>query len=211
MKVLIAEDDVDQLELRSLVLSRSGFETIEASDGPAAVQAAKMGKPECAVIDLRLPTEELGLWLVRALKELNEAIRVFVLTGADPARLNSLPEKRLIEEVIQKGSPINYLLEKLRALPGPVEPKLDDLRTRLREKGSVTFEVKAILRSSKSEVIGLTTDGAVKVKLAAAPDKGKANEELRALLAECFKIAKSSVEFISGESSQRKRVKVSLR
>lgn len=210
MKVLIAEDDLDQLELRSRLLSKSGFETIGASNGPAAVQAAKRARPECAVIDLRLPTEELGLWLVRALKELNEAIRVFVLTGADPTRLNNLPEKHLIEEVIQKGSPINYLLEKLRAMPGPVKPKLDVLRTRLREQGSVIFDVKAIPRSSKSEVIGLTTDGAVKVKLAAVPDKGKANEELRALLAESFQVSKGNVELISGETSQRKRVKVSL-
>ena len=210
MKVLIAEDDLDQLELRRLVLSNSGFETIEASNGPAAVQAARLQKPECAVIDLRLPTEELGLWLARTLKELNEAIRVFVLTGADPKRLNRLPEKRLIEEVIQKGSPISYLLERLRAIPGPVEPKFDDLRNRLREQGSVIFDIKAIPRSSKSEVIGLTTDGAVKVKLAAVPDKGKANEELRALLSEYFKVSKSNIEIILGETSQRKRVKVSL-
>ena len=72
------------------------------------------------------------------------------------------------------------------------------------------FDIKAIPRSSKSELIGLTTDGAVKVKLAAVPDKGKANEELRTLLAAYFEVHKSSVEIILGETSQRKRVKVSL-
>ena len=211
MKVLIAEDNIDQLELRSLVLSRSGFETIEASDGPAAIRAARMRKPDCAIVDLRLPTEELGLWLVRALKELNEAIRVFVLTGADPIRLNSLPEKRLIEEVIQKGSPISYLLDRLRAMPGTLELKLSALRACLREQGNVIFDIKAIARSSKSEIIGLTADGAIKVKLAAVPDKGKANEELRVLLSASFQVPKSNIELISGDTSQRKRIKVSVR
>jgi uncharacterized protein YggU (UPF0235/DUF167 family) len=57
-------------------------------------------------------------------------------------------------------------------------------------------------------VVGVTTDGAMKVRVAAAPEKGRANEELRAVLAEWFKVPKSNVEVLLGESSQRKRVRV---
>jgi DNA-binding response OmpR family regulator len=115
MKVLIAEDDQDQLELRSLLLSHSGFETIRASDRESALEAAVAEKPECAVVDLRLPTEEAGLRLIRALKELDAAMGVIVLTGAEAGKLTRLRERMLVDEVITKGSPASRLIETLRA------------------------------------------------------------------------------------------------
>jgi uncharacterized protein YggU (UPF0235/DUF167 family) len=48
----------------------------------------------------------------------------------------------------------------------------------------------------------------MKVRVAAVADKGKANEELRALLAEWFQVPKSNVEVLLGETSQRKRLRV---
>ena len=115
MKVLIAEDDQDQLELRSLLLSQSGFEAIPARDSAAALRAAAYHKPECAVVDLRLPAEEQGLGLIRALKALDAAMRIIVLTGMDGARLKHLPENALVDEVIVKGSSSVQLVETIRA------------------------------------------------------------------------------------------------
>ncbi len=68
--------------------------------------------------------------------------------------------------------------------------------------------VKVIPRSSKSEVVGEMADGALKVKLAAVPEKGKANEELRDVLARHFGVLARDVEIISGQTSTRKRVRV---
>jgi DNA-binding response OmpR family regulator len=115
VKVLIAEDDPDQLELRSLLLSQSGFEAIPARDSAAALRAAAHHKPECAVVDLRLPAEEQGLGLIRALKALDAAMRIIVLTGMDGARLKRLPESALVDEVIVKGSSSVQLVETIRA------------------------------------------------------------------------------------------------
>jgi uncharacterized protein (TIGR00251 family) len=208
MKVLLADDDKDQLQLRGLLLATSGFETIEVSDGASALQAAEAQRPECAVVDLFFPTEELGLHLIRALKKLNEAIRVIVLTGGDPLRIGRLPEKNLVDEIIVKGSSAGYLLQKLRAMAGMMQPDLEALARVLGEKGSVVFDVKAIPRSTRSEIIGTMPDGALKVKIAAVPDKGKANEELKSLLARCFDVPKSHVELVAGETSHRKRVRI---
>ena len=41
MRILIADDDKDQLALRSLLLSRSGYETIAATTSAAALREAK--------------------------------------------------------------------------------------------------------------------------------------------------------------------------
>jgi hypothetical protein len=63
-------------------------------------------------------------------------------------------------------------------------------------------------RAARSEVVGMTTDGALKVRVAAAPEKGKANEELRDLLAEWFDVPKNHVDLLHGEASQRKAWRV---
>ena len=68
--------------------------------------------------------------------------------------------------------------------------------------------VKVIPRSSKSEVAGTMADGTLKIKLAAVPEKGKANEELRELLARHFNVPPRDVEITSGLTSTRKTVRV---
>jgi hypothetical protein len=208
MRILLADDDHDQLELRSLLLTRSGYETIPVTTTAAALLAAEEQWPECAVLDLKLPTEAMGLSLIRALKSLDAAMRIFVLTGSDPKRINALPEKKLVEEVIVKGSSTAYLMKKLGELAGSAEPKLALFRETLARANVVAFDVKAVPRAARSEVVGVTTDGAMKVRLAAVPDKGKANEELRAVLAGWFQVPKSNVEIVLGETSQRKRLRV---
>ena len=115
MKILVAEDDPDQLELRSLLLSQSGFETIPARDSATALQAAATQKPDCAVVDLRFPGEEHGLELIRELKRLNASMRIIVLTGMNAARLERLPENALVDEVIEKGASSPRLVETIRA------------------------------------------------------------------------------------------------
>lgn len=71
------------------------------------------------------------------------------------------------------------------------------------------LRVKVIPKSSKSEVIGYLPDGTLKVKIAAAPERGKANAELCALLAKQFGVPRKNVTIVSGETSQHKHVRIS--
>ena len=116
MKILVVDDDKDQLFIRGMLLRENGFDAIEASDSGSAVAQAAAYKPECALVDLRLPTEDAGLRLIRDLKALDGAIHLFVLTGANATRLAVLPEKALIDEIVLKGSPSADLIQKLKAL-----------------------------------------------------------------------------------------------
>ena len=70
-------------------------------------------------------------------------------------------------------------------------------------------DVKVIPRASHSQVIGTLADGTLKVKVNAAPERGKANAELVKLLARHFGVAASRVEIVSGQTSSRKRVRIS--
>ena len=70
------------------------------------------------------------------------------------------------------------------------------------------FRVKVVPKSSRTELVGYLPDGTWKVKVAAAPEKGRANRALREFLAEKLGVAKSKVHIISGETSQLKRIRV---
>ena len=70
------------------------------------------------------------------------------------------------------------------------------------------FRVKVIPKSSKTELAGKLPDGTWKIKVAAAPEKGKANRALVEFLAEHLGVAKSRIHITSGETSQVKRIRV---
>ena len=72
---------------------------------------------------------------------------------------------------------------------------------------SVTFDVRVIPRSSKSEVVG-ELGGALKVKLKAPPVDGAANDELIKLLSKEFGVSRSGLEIVSGFKSKSKRIRV---
>jgi DNA-binding NtrC family response regulator len=116
MKVLVVDDDPDQVLLLSMLLRQSGFEPIGADDSVTAAELATARKPECAVVDLRLPTEERGLWLIHELKRRDPAIHVIVLTGGDPKRLVRQTDATLIDEIIVKGAASGALIRKLKSV-----------------------------------------------------------------------------------------------
>jgi DNA-binding NtrC family response regulator len=122
MKVLVADDDHDQLSVRCLLLARSGFETLPAADAATAIQLAAAHKPQCAVVDLRLPTPERGLQLIHDLKKLDPGMHVFVLTGGGGRRLAEGPERTLIDAVLTKGSASAVLIQKLRTVAAGLLP-----------------------------------------------------------------------------------------
>ena len=74
-----------------------------------------------------------------------------------------------------------------------------------RASGRLLVDVKVMPGSAQSLVAGLRA-GALLVRVAAAPEKGRANEELLDCLARALGIAKSAIVLVSGSTSRRKRV-----
>lgn len=73
--------------------------------------------------------------------------------------------------------------------------------------GAVIFSVKVVPRASKTELVG-EHGGALKIRIAAPPVEGAANEELIKFLAKTFGVAKSAIEIVAGEQGRRKTVRV---
>jgi uncharacterized protein len=73
--------------------------------------------------------------------------------------------------------------------------------------GAVTIKVRVQPRAPRTEIAGEHA-GAIKVRIAAPPVDGKANEECRRYLAKLLKVSATSVEIISGESSRDKVIRI---
>lgn len=73
--------------------------------------------------------------------------------------------------------------------------------------GAIIFSVRVVTRASKSALAG-EQGGALKVRVAAPPVEGAANEELTRMLARAFGVSARSVEILSGAKSKTKVVRV---
>ena len=62
-------------------------------------------------------------------------------------------------------------------------------------------------RSSRSEVVG-EHNGSLRVKIAAPPVDGAANEELIRVLAKTFNISRSAVTILSGHTGKVKQISI---
>ena len=71
----------------------------------------------------------------------------------------------------------------------------------------VLFRVHVVPGSSRSEIAGSHND-ALRVRVAARPIEGAANEELILILAKTFKVAKSNVRIVSGARGRAKQVSI---
>jgi uncharacterized protein (TIGR00251 family) len=73
--------------------------------------------------------------------------------------------------------------------------------------GAIIFAVRVVPRASRSHVAG-AHDGALRVRVAAPPVDGAANEELVRTLAEALDVPRRFVEITGGHSSKLKQVRV---
>ena len=74
--------------------------------------------------------------------------------------------------------------------------------------GSVVLRLHVLPGAGRTAVVGRHGD-AVKVRVAAPPERGRANDACRALVASILGVTAGDVELVSGPSSRAKRVRVS--
>jgi uncharacterized protein (TIGR00251 family) len=68
--------------------------------------------------------------------------------------------------------------------------------------------VRVIPNSSKTECVGWMSDGCLKIKIAAPPVDGKANQELISFLSKTLGIQKNEIEITSGLTAKKKTLRV---
>jgi len=78
-RILVVEDELDQLQLRKLILEQAGHQVVTAQDADRALELL----PGCALVlmDLRIPTPEDGHRLIEAA---SGSAKIIVLSGGAP-------------------------------------------------------------------------------------------------------------------------------
>jgi DNA-binding response OmpR family regulator len=84
-KVLVVEDDPDQLRGLVIRLKAGGYEVLCATDGVQGIGAARREKPDLVLLDIGLPGGDGYIVMDRLKKMLNGAAPpIMVLTAKDP-------------------------------------------------------------------------------------------------------------------------------
>jgi response regulator NasT len=113
-RLLLADDDVQQLGIRKLLLEAAGHEVAVAEDVPEARRLLQEMRPDVLVMDLRLPKLKDGLSLIRWVDEQCLAAKIIVLSGWTE-ELCELPEEKLVWRVLGKPIRNDDLLEAISA------------------------------------------------------------------------------------------------
>ena len=113
-RLLLADDDIQQLVIRKLLLEAAGHEVAVAEDAREARRLLADLRPDVLVMDLCLPKLKDGLSLIRSVDEQHLAAKIIVLSGWTE-EFCDLPEEKLVCCVL--GKPIRnlHLLEAINA------------------------------------------------------------------------------------------------
>jgi uncharacterized protein (TIGR00251 family) len=71
----------------------------------------------------------------------------------------------------------------------------------------IVLLVRAHAGARRNAILGVR-EGALRIAVTAAPEKGKANQAIIALLSKTLGISKSKIELVAGETSPKKRMLV---
>jgi len=84
------------------------------------------------------------------------------------------------------------------------EKLIQDFKT----AGKITFSIKVIPKSEATRIVGKMDDGTVKIRVAAVPEKNKANTELIKFLAKTFGVDKTRIRILSGDTGHKKLIEI---
>jgi CheY-like chemotaxis protein len=118
-RILVADDDAMQLDLRKMVLEAAGHEVYLAYSVRTALRTLRERGADLVILDLRFPGAEgrpdarEGLALIRAIHEADAATPMLVLSGW-PEDIDGQPESGLVRRVLTKPVKPSALMRVVR-------------------------------------------------------------------------------------------------
>jgi two-component system, OmpR family, response regulator ResD len=124
--VLVVDDEPTIVEVVGRYLRRAGYETLEAADGPEALQVVEQGRPDLIVLDVMLPQID-GIEVMRRLHERpGTPVPVILLTarGEESDRLIGL--RRGADDYVVKPFSPKELVARVDAVLRRVSPPAEE-------------------------------------------------------------------------------------
>jgi len=123
-RVLVVDDEPDQVTLISKILQEEGYRIAKAYDGRQAIESVKRSRPDLIILDLMMPNVN-GFEVIAYLKggEETRRIPIIVLTGKELTRKQAQDLNGKVERIMKKGvlgmeeilETVNRTLETFRA------------------------------------------------------------------------------------------------
>ena len=115
-RVLVVEDNADNMKLITYILEKNDYDTIKAENGTIGIEFALKEKPDFILLDIQLPDMD-GLEVLKELRksEMNGAIPVIAITSyamsGDRERLIGAGCNGYLEKPIDPVTVINEIRE----------------------------------------------------------------------------------------------------
>jgi CheY-like chemotaxis protein len=120
-RILVADDDLDQVHLRKAILEAGGHEVDVALSPATATTILQHSCADLILMDLRFanaagaPDAEEGLALIRRIREIGCQSPAIVLSGW-PEELYGRPEEKMVSRVMIKPVSMAVLLQAIQEL-----------------------------------------------------------------------------------------------
>jgi len=126
IKILLVDDDIDFVFIQKAFLEKEGFQVITAGDKFAGFERARAEKPDLAILDVMMTTDQEGFEMAREIRKDPQLkdIPIIMLTSVDSVM--GLNLKEMAND--PKWLPVDSYLEK------PVQPQklLDEIKRLLK-------------------------------------------------------------------------------
>ncbi|HME44169.1 MAG TPA: sigma-54 dependent transcriptional regulator [Syntrophorhabdales bacterium] len=222
MKILVVDDDPDFLELTSSVLTRGGYEVIEASTGKDALEAVAKYHPDLVMLDVFLP-DMSGFEVCKQIKAdpvLHSTFVAFLSGVGTSSEAQTTGLDIGADGYIVKGIPKNELLARVKSLlrikqaEDALQRAHDELEQRVKERTAELAvanealaqrleEIEALKQQLESENIYLQKE----VKLLGEHNIVGQSAAMKTVLAQAEQVAKTdSTVLILGETGTGKEL-----
>lgn len=119
-RILVVDDSGFQRKRTCRLLHRAGYETLDAPDGKAALEAVEREAPDLVITDLNMPTMT-GMELLEAVQERGLTLPIVVLTSDVQDTTREACMERGAAEVLNKPVHDDRLLVTVEAFLGPAK------------------------------------------------------------------------------------------
>lgn len=112
--ILIVEDEQNIVDILSFNLSREGYDTLEAYDGPTGLQLALENDPDLILLDLMLPGMD-GFEVCRRVRESGSSTPILMLTAREEEADKVMGLELGADDYITKPYSVRELMARVKA------------------------------------------------------------------------------------------------
>jgi DNA-binding response OmpR family regulator len=111
-RVLVVDDELDDLELLQAFLMAKGYEVLTASNGEEALQKVKEERPHLILLDVRMPKMN-GLEVLKRVRAIDREVGVIMVTAVKEEETGRQALRMGAFDYITKPLDLKYLEQSL--------------------------------------------------------------------------------------------------